>query len=169
MKIVCPSCAATYEVPESAVASKRAVRCARCGGDWIPGAADRTEPPPLAEVPAPPPPPPEPTPASDPVQEPAPEPLPAAEEIAAPEPAKERPAPQTAAATQWQGVVDAIAKEAADRPLPPAKGRTPIAAWFVSVTLLAILLAATVAFRAPIMKAWTPSTRLYAALGLYTP
>ncbi len=36
MKIVCPSCAATYEVPEAVVAAKRSVRCARCGNNWVP-------------------------------------------------------------------------------------------------------------------------------------
>jgi predicted Zn finger-like uncharacterized protein len=167
MKIVCPSCAATYEVPESAVTSKRAVRCARCGGDWVPGAAESTEPPPSAELSAPPPLPPEPAP--EPVMQAAPEPAPPAEEVAAPEPVKAPPAPPTAAAAQWQGVVDAIAHEAASRPPPPVRAKPPVAAWFVSVTLLVILVAAAVAFRAPIMKAWPPSTRLYAALGLYNP
>jgi predicted Zn finger-like uncharacterized protein len=163
MKIVCPSCDATYEVPESAVASKRAVRCARCGGDWVPGAAQTPEPPPPAEVPAPPSPPPDP----EPVQEAAPEPEPVAEEITTPEPVAARPPPQTAAAAQWQGVVDAIAHEAASKPPAPVRPKPPIAAWFVSVTLLAILVAAAIAFRTPVMKAWPPSTRLYAALGLY--
>lgn len=38
MKIVCPTCEATYEVPESVLASKRTVKCARCGNNWVPGA-----------------------------------------------------------------------------------------------------------------------------------
>jgi len=78
-------------------------------------------------------------------------------------------APPTEAAKQWQGVVAAIAAEAAAQPPAPAPAKPPIAAWFVSFTLLAILAAAAVAFRTPIMHAWPPSTRLYAALGLYTP
>ena len=166
MKIVCPSCAATYEVPESVVASKRAVRCARCGGDWVPGAAEISEPLSQAEAPDQSASPPEPAP--EPVQEPTPEPLPA-EEITAPEPVAVRPPPQTAAAAQWQGVAAAIAHEAASKPPAPPRAKPPIAAWFVSVALLAILFAAAIAFRTPIMRAWPPSTRLYAALSLYSP
>jgi hypothetical protein len=77
--------------------------------------------------------------------------------------------PTTLAADQWQSVAAAIAAEAAAQPPTPATPKTPIAAWFVSVALLAILAASSVAFRAPIMKAWPASTRLYAALGLYHP
>jgi predicted Zn finger-like uncharacterized protein len=35
MRIVCPSCAAEYEVPASRMAPQRKVRCARCGGAWL--------------------------------------------------------------------------------------------------------------------------------------
>jgi predicted Zn finger-like uncharacterized protein len=163
MKIVCPSCAAAYEVPESVVASKRAVRCARCGGDWVPGAAD--EPPSAPPVEA----------AVEPPAPVTPEPAPVAEEVSEPEqideptPTTPAAAPATLAAAQWQSVAAAIAAEAAAQPAVPATPKTPIAAWFVSVALLAILAASSVAFRAPIMKAWPASTRLYAALGLYHP
>ena len=36
MRIVCPACTATYNVPEVRLAPGRAVRCARCGTDWMP-------------------------------------------------------------------------------------------------------------------------------------
>jgi predicted Zn finger-like uncharacterized protein len=36
MRIVCPSCSAAYDVPDSLVTAGRIVRCARCGGDWTP-------------------------------------------------------------------------------------------------------------------------------------
>ena len=36
MRIDCPSCAATYEVPERRLKPGKAVRCARCGSDWVP-------------------------------------------------------------------------------------------------------------------------------------
>jgi predicted Zn finger-like uncharacterized protein len=39
MRITCPSCAAAYEVPESRLTPHKKVRCARCGGQWVP---DRT-------------------------------------------------------------------------------------------------------------------------------
>jgi predicted Zn finger-like uncharacterized protein len=35
MRIVCPSCAATYEVPASRITPPRKVRCARCGNAWL--------------------------------------------------------------------------------------------------------------------------------------
>lgn len=43
MKIVCPSCEATYQVPEAVHESRRAVRCARCGNSWVPGDSPRIE------------------------------------------------------------------------------------------------------------------------------
>lgn len=36
MRIVCPSCSAAYDVPDSLVTPGRVVRCARCGGQWMP-------------------------------------------------------------------------------------------------------------------------------------
>ncbi len=36
MRIVCPSCAATYDVPVPQLAPGRSVRCARCSTDWTP-------------------------------------------------------------------------------------------------------------------------------------
>ncbi len=35
MRIVCPSCAAEYEVPAERLRPRRIVRCARCGGEWM--------------------------------------------------------------------------------------------------------------------------------------
>ncbi len=34
MRLVCPHCAAAYDVPPSLLAGRRAVRCARCGREW---------------------------------------------------------------------------------------------------------------------------------------
>jgi predicted Zn finger-like uncharacterized protein len=36
MRIVCPGCAAEYEVPSSKLQPHRKVRCARCNADWVP-------------------------------------------------------------------------------------------------------------------------------------
>ena len=36
MLIVCPSCAATYDVPDERLVPGRAVRCAGCGAGWTP-------------------------------------------------------------------------------------------------------------------------------------
>ena len=52
MKIVCPSCQAQYEVPEVVLTSRRKMRCARCGSEWVPADARAAEspPPPAAEA-----------------------------------------------------------------------------------------------------------------------
>ncbi len=36
MRIACPACAATYEVPDGMLAAGQRVACARCGRDWTP-------------------------------------------------------------------------------------------------------------------------------------
>lgn len=60
MRIVCPSCSAAYDVPDSLVTAGRIVRCARCGGEWTPvdaAVAPPPEPLPVEEPVVPPPPP----------------------------------------------------------------------------------------------------------------
>jgi predicted Zn finger-like uncharacterized protein len=39
MQIVCPACAAAYEVPMTLLRPGKAVRCARCAGEWVPSPA----------------------------------------------------------------------------------------------------------------------------------
>ena len=39
MQIVCPACAAAYEVPMTLLKPGKAVRCARCAGEWVPSLA----------------------------------------------------------------------------------------------------------------------------------
>ena len=45
MRIVCPACAAAYEVPDSRLAPGRIVRCVKCGEQWAPVAAAEVLPP----------------------------------------------------------------------------------------------------------------------------
>ncbi|MEJ0019349.1 MAG: zinc-ribbon domain-containing protein [Acetobacteraceae bacterium] len=56
MRIACPSCSATYDVPDSLVPAGRIVRCARCGSEWTP--QSHTLAPPVEADPPPDPPPP---------------------------------------------------------------------------------------------------------------
>lgn len=35
MRIICPSCAAEYEVPASRLTPGKMARCVRCGGEWM--------------------------------------------------------------------------------------------------------------------------------------
>jgi predicted Zn finger-like uncharacterized protein len=39
MQIICPACAAAYEVPMTLLKPGKAVRCARCAGQWVPSPA----------------------------------------------------------------------------------------------------------------------------------
>jgi predicted Zn finger-like uncharacterized protein len=49
MRIVCPSCEATYEVPKSLLGDGgKLVRCARCGKEWLPEATPPAEAPSLS-------------------------------------------------------------------------------------------------------------------------
>ncbi len=141
MRIVCPSCAATYDVPDARLAPGQSVRCARCGTDWAPVA--EPEPmfkPPVSKAPVPPLPLPDPEPASYP--EPAPTDVPML-----PSPNLYAPAP--------------------DRPNAITTGEPAVfAAWAVSIALLVGLGWAAVTWRGDVMRAWPPSERLYTAIGL---
>jgi predicted Zn finger-like uncharacterized protein len=232
MKIVCPSCEAAYEVPEVVMTSRRKMRCARCGTEWVPADAGKVA---AAEAVA------EPAfgaarfeqaghePAmpvapvaaaglnpslvhenlapeslahgrqeerpAEPQYEAAPRPqdapgpeLPVAEAPGAgaelqsraapdlglavlvpPEPVLENhpvvlrpetPVPVVPSADS-QPAVSPVTKQ-----VPPAAPGPPLLAWGASIGVVVIGLAAGVVFRAPIMKAWPPSQRLYAGLGL---
>jgi predicted Zn finger-like uncharacterized protein len=39
MRIICPACETAYDVPDSALAPGRVLRCARCRAEWAPVAA----------------------------------------------------------------------------------------------------------------------------------
>jgi predicted Zn finger-like uncharacterized protein len=54
MRIVCPSCSAAYDVPDSLVLPGRVVRCARCTQEWTPVDAVPAEPYPVSPGPMPP-------------------------------------------------------------------------------------------------------------------
>lgn len=138
MRIVCPSCQATYEVPEALIAGGKAVRCARCGAEWAP----------LLPPPAAPPPTPTPTPP------PAPE-----EPLRAEPPLVARPrsidTADDARPPPWNDEIEFT---------PRRQGA--LIAWLVSLLVLAALIGAALLFRSAVMGVWPPSMRLYAALGL---
>jgi len=146
MRIVCPSCSASYDVADSLVPAGRIVRCARCGGQWAP-VADAVEigPPPQAEPDAP----------------AEPEPPPTAE-VPAPPPATEAPAPE-AAATARQSAMDRLT---ANPPAPQSSTRLRLA-WAGSFAVLVLALFAAYTWRTEIVTAWPPSARAYAAFGLH--
>lgn len=118
------------------------MRCARCGAEWapIPYAAPDAVPEPVTIPPVP-------VATADAEAEPS---LEMRVPLGFPAPAE--PAGKVrASAFPWRGRQIAV---------------TPLAAWVASVVLLVALVAAAYAWRGPIMAAWPPSERLYAALGL---
>jgi predicted Zn finger-like uncharacterized protein len=150
MRIVCPNCRATYEVPDRLLAGgTKPVRCARCGTTWTPEAPPPPPPEPLLRRPAPPPEPPPPPSALEP-------PLRADQRLAGFRPRGEREEVETT-----------------DESLPPVhyedeepRGRAALIGWLLSLLLLAVIIWAALAYRDAVMAAWPASERIYAALGL---
>jgi predicted Zn finger-like uncharacterized protein len=142
MRIACPSCGAEYDVPDRLLAGGgRSLRCSRCGADFaLPAAADETAV------------------------------LPAALRVAAP-----APLPEPEAVPTPTPVAPAAAPAAVLPPAPAAPERAPVAgeddaalrrAWAASVALVLGAAIGLVILREPVMAAWPPARRLFAALGL---
>jgi predicted Zn finger-like uncharacterized protein len=138
MRIVCPSCSAIYDVPDSLLMAGRRTRCARCDGEWAPVEAGAAEP--------------ERAPATTERS------LPGADE------------PAVAAATEARAAraplpgLSAMERLAA-RPTRPRSSLPIGAAWLGTLVLLVFLGWAAYEWRAPIIEAWPPSARIYAAFG----
>ena len=143
VRIVCPSCAAAYDVADAALAPGRAVRCARCGVEWAPLPAAEPIETVVARTP-----PAEPAPAPDAVASAvADERIPLGQAVPDSSPAIEPPRVRF--------------KQRPDRKL--------LGAWIASVLVLLVLAWGAYAGRAGIMRSWPPSIRLYSAAGLAAP
>jgi len=161
MRITCPNCAASYDVPEAKLVGRKAVRCSRCGKDWTPVVAapvqeeeppvrvDMTRiveseafsvPPVLAE--------PEPEPETEPLLEAEPA-------VAHPQARVEHPSGKFTAMERLSRAAE-----------PPAPSLWVRIAWAVTAVLIVLMLWSAFSWRADIMRIWPPSTRAYAALGL---
>jgi predicted Zn finger-like uncharacterized protein len=157
MRIRCPSCSATYEVPDALLDPPRTVRCARCSHDWMasPVADDAvTE---QYAVPADPPP-----------EVPVPEPV---VHVPQPEPAPVLVAPTAHAMEPPLGdtPLSALERLAAPVDLSPRIRRRDhllTAAWAASFAALAALGVAGYTQRDRLMREWPASVRVYATLGL---
>jgi predicted Zn finger-like uncharacterized protein len=158
MRIACPNCAATYDVPDQMLASGRKVRCGKCGTQWLPAAA-----PAQAEAV-----PPGPPPAGDPeppLPKPEPPPRPMVRERLADLPR----APANPAPLAMDRIADSsyAVPESAVGPIGARRRRTAAwLGWAVSIVIWGLVVWAAYHYRADIMAAWPPSQRLYAALGL---
>jgi len=140
MRIVCPACTATYDVPDRLLGTGKRLRCARCAHEWAP--PEMAPPPPPPAVHAPPlllePHPPEPRPPDPGLLEPR------------------RPDPPLQAGPKPRPPVRAT-----------RSARTAVLlALGLSVLVLAGLLAAGVVWRAVVMQVFPPSRLLFGLLGL---
>jgi predicted Zn finger-like uncharacterized protein len=141
MRIVCPNCSAEYDVPDSLVTAGRVVRCARCGGEWMPvevAAAER-----------------EPVPSMD-------EPPAGSSEV---EPAASAAPPSDMPAADAPLSPSAMDRLALHSVRPSSRLRLRLA-WLASLTVLVGLAWATYAWRAEIVMAWPPSARMYSVFGV---
>lgn len=148
MRIVCPSCQARYEVPESLLAAGRPVRCARCGQEWMPAPEDTAP----DHAPS----------AAPPARLPPPS-------LPGPPPGRSAPRLNPAAREAWPPK-----PSPADWPVPPPRERRSgrggaIVGWIVSLVVLALLAWAAYAWRGEVMTVWPPSARAYSAIGLVAP
>ncbi len=142
MRISCPDCAASYEVPDAMLSAGREVRCARCGRSWTPAGAS-LPPPTAAPAPRPAPvAPPEPAAGPAPMPEPVPPPAAALAPVAAPPPAATAASP------------------------PRGDERRLALAWSGSLALLALGLSGLMVFRVEVAALWLPAVRLFRAIGL---
>lgn len=144
MRILCPACAAAYEVPISLLKPGQAVRCARCGKEWTPD----LEPEASAAPPEPPPLPSSPSMEGDRIA------LRPPSDAASGPPSRPTPRP-TSRPTVLRHT-----------PAPPGARAGLSLAWAGSILALGVLLALAYSERAAVMQAWPPSARVYAALGL---
>ena len=139
MRIVCPSCAARYEIADAMLAKPRTVRCSRCAREWVQDPIPPAEPDSLA---------------------PETDELPPAGE-ASPEQAMEPvPAPPVVPPERLEAFLPTRpAKEVARRAAPALA-----LAWIASLLILAGLAFAAYTYRAPIQAAWPPSERVFRLL-----
>ncbi len=158
MRITCPACNASYDVPDAMLGAGRSVRCVRCLREWQPQPATPAHaatPPAETAFPA----------FTDPAFEDG--------EFDPPEPDRPRftaadldttPAPRASADTHaWRDVL--LAQDDAREPAAARRVDGWIG-WLASLVLLVALAGAAVAWRGVVQRAWPPSTRVYTALGL---
>ena len=149
MRIGCPACSASYEVPAARVSPGRAVKCARCGERWEPI-------PPAAPVMAA-------SPVSPRVEAIQVEP----DEVVWAEEPVENTAPFAAAHPIEEEHPAAVGEEPAapSAPAMPRANRAVAVAWVATMLVLAGVAWALATYRLQLVQAWPPLERLYVAVG----
>jgi predicted Zn finger-like uncharacterized protein len=142
MRVVCPSCRATYEVPDTLLGgAKRRLRCNRCGHEWLPEPRETVT---GAEPEAP---------------------RVRAGSLTAPA----APDPEPRSAAQLRSVLGDARPVEFERRLAQRSrngGAVVLLGWLLSLLVLAGLGFAAYAWREDIIAAWPPSERVYLAVGL---
>lgn len=163
-RIACPNCAARYEIAAEVLGpAGKKVRCVRCGHVWLAvpegdaPAARASDPPPWPEPRA--------VRLRDPGDEPAAEPERAAAVAASALATVQTPGSPPPAAPSV-ATVTGVADRGRDF-RPQDRGSVALlAAWLLSVAVLAAVAWGAIAYRAEVIDAWPASQRLYALLGL---
>ena len=175
MRIACPTCTAEYEVPLSMIGPGKSVRCARCRTVWHVAAPDAAPPVPVSQV-EPPPVPAIPTtvgeaarshPAeADRAERPAYSsafPIAATTELIRTEEDELVPVPVGLHVRRDESALERLS---AIQPVRPRRMTPVLAAWVLSLAIVAGGLAAAYRYRADVMDAWPASRRVFAALGI---
>lgn len=154
--MTCPDCDTRYEIPLDMAARLPArLRCARCGAEWH-QAAPAIQPP-------------------EPVDAPEAVPEPAAVEPAFDfAPGRTVEIPPSPAASAPPFAIAAVPPEPAPAQFPAAAWRIAAAPepetvrllWLASIGVLVVLIGLAIGLRGAIIYVWSPSLRLYRALGL---
>ena len=195
MRLTCPACAASYEVPDARIGTGRRLRCSRCRHDWFvnpldsgpattpspakdPAAAGAVTPAAAASAAPPSAGPGEavaaraaPVPTVAPGAAPAPLPADAAPPAAGAADASPAGAPAPGLGTDASrlprsGPAASAEGGATARPAAPARSRPLLIAWAATLFLLCGFAAAVMLNRSAIIEAWPPAARFYAAIGL---
>lgn len=137
MRIVCPSCAAAYDVADNVLPVSGRVRCARCATEW------QVDPPIAKAMPI----------------------LPQPESET--EPAHAAPTQMRAAPEPRVDVQPLPPRKWPMPQSPPdwRENRAVGAAWVISLLALVALAVAAYVFQTDILRAWPPSERLYQLFG----
>jgi predicted Zn finger-like uncharacterized protein len=161
MRIRCPSCSATYEVPDAMLDPPRTVRCAKCSHDWtavaivepeVPEESEQAAEPKVAE-------------ASEPTPPPASAEAPPRRQGA--RAARERLLePETLIGDTPLSAIERLALGADMSPVIRRRDRLLTAAWAASFAALTALGVAGYTERNVLMQQWPASKRVYATLGL---
>ena len=146
MRIVCPTCSAAYDVPDSRITAGRVVRCARCSGEWMP----------VENAPA--------LAAAEPPARDAESPSPEERSVTVTPLVGLADTPGAQFAPQPR--VSAMDRLASHPAGPQSRLRLRLA-WAASLVLLSLGAWSAYGWRSQIVEVWPPSARMYAVFGMH--